>query len=47
MLINGSLSDFFGSSGGVRQGDLLSPFLFVLVMETFSRMISAIYSIEG
>jgi hypothetical protein len=47
MLINGSLSGFFGSSGGVRQGDLLSPFLFVLVMETFSRMISAIYSIEG
>jgi hypothetical protein len=44
VLINGSSSGFFGSSRGVRQGDLLSPFLFVLVMEAFSRMISAIYS---
>jgi hypothetical protein len=43
-LINGSPFGFFGSSQGVRQGDLLSPFLFVLVMEAFSRMISALYS---
>jgi hypothetical protein len=40
VLINGSPSGFFGSSRGVRQGDLLSPFLFVLVMKAFSRMIS-------
>jgi hypothetical protein len=40
VLINGSPSGFFGSSREVRQGDLLSPFLFVLVMEAFSRMIS-------
>jgi hypothetical protein len=43
VLINESLSGFFGSLRGVRQGDPLSPFLFVLVMEAFSRMISAIY----
>jgi hypothetical protein len=44
VLINGSPFGFFGSSHGVRQGDLLSPFLFVLVMEAFSKMINAIYS---
>jgi hypothetical protein len=44
VLINGLLSDFFGSSHGVKQGDPLSLFLFVLVMEAFSWMISAIYS---
>ena len=33
-------SGFFGSSRGVRQGDL-SLFLFVLVMEAFSRMLGA------
>jgi hypothetical protein len=44
ILIHGSLSGFFGSLQRVRQGDLLSPFLFVLVMEAFNRMISLIYS---
>ena len=41
ILINGVPSGFFGSSRGVRQGDLLSLFLFVLVMEAFSRMLGA------
>jgi hypothetical protein len=41
VLINGVPSGFFGSSLGVRQGNPLSPFLFVLVMEAFSRMLGA------
>jgi hypothetical protein len=44
VLINGVPSSFFGSSRGVWQGDLLSPFLFVLVMEAFSRMLGAFIS---
>jgi hypothetical protein len=44
VLINGVPSSFFGSSCGVWQGDLLSPFLFVLGMEAFSRMLGAFIS---
>ena len=36
ILINGSPKDFFGSSGGLHQGDPLSPLLFVIVMEALS-----------
>jgi hypothetical protein len=41
VLINGLLAGFFNSSRGVRQRDPLSPFLFVIVMEAFSRMVKA------
>ena len=39
VLINGSPSDFFGSSRGLWQGDPLSPLLFDIVMEALSRML--------
>jgi hypothetical protein len=40
VLINGGPEGFFGSSRGIRQGDSLSPLLFVIVMEALSRMMS-------
>ena len=39
VLINKSQADFFGSSRGLRQGDPLSPMLFLIMMKVFSRML--------
>jgi hypothetical protein len=39
ILVNGSPCGFFLSSRGIHQGDPLSPMLFVIVMEAFSRLI--------
>ena len=39
MLVNGSPTNFFDSSRGLRQGDPLSPMLILVMIEVFRRML--------
>ena len=41
ILVNGSPSQPFNTSRGIRQGDPISPFLFVIMVEGLSHSISA------
>lgn len=40
VLINGSPHGYFSSSVGIKQGDAVSPYLFTIVMEVFSVLLS-------
>ena len=39
LYINGELTGFFGSSRGLTQGDPISSYLFVIIMEAFSGLV--------
>lgn len=46
MAINGTASSLFRSSKGIKQGDPMSPFLFIMVVEVLSVLIKKAASLN-
>ena len=47
VIINGHMSDWFYIQCGCRQGDLLSPYIFILCAEILAILIRNIVNIKG
>lgn len=46
IVVNGDLSESFSAHRGIRQGDPLSPYIFVLCMEKLSHLISSAVEVK-